>query len=101
MYIIFNRYIEFPDYSAEELLRIFVSMAEKYEYHLSSEALTELRYAFERSVETKDKNFGNGRYVRNIFEKVVENQANRLSAETDVTAESLAIIKEEDIRSSL
>ena len=97
----FNRYIEFPDYSAEELLRIFVSMAEKYEYHLSSEALTELRYAFERSVETKDKNFGNGRYVRNIFEKVVENQANRLSAETDVTAESLAIIKEEDIRSSL
>ena len=97
----FNRYIEFPDYSAEELLRIFVSMADKYEYHLSSEALTELRYAFERSVETKDKNFGNGRYVRNLYEKIIEHQAMRISKESQVSTSSLSTIELEDVKAVL
>lgn len=97
----FNRYIEFPDYTAEELLRIFVSMAEKYEYHLSSEALTELRYAFERSAETKDKNFGNGRYVRNLYEKIIEHQATRISKESKVNTASLATIELDDVKAVL
>ena len=97
----FNRYIEFPDYTADELYKIFISSAKKYQYHLTEEATTVLRNTLEKAVAAKDKNFGNGRYVRNLFEKVIENQANRLSSEADISSESLASIEAEDITKSI
>ena len=97
----FNRYIEFPDYSAEELFLIFGASAEKYEYKLTEGAKVSLKEAIEEAIAGKDKNFGNGRFVRNLFEKVVENQANRISSTADITADSLATIEEEDIRKSV
>lgn len=95
----FNRYIEFPDYSTEELYQIFCLNAKKYDYVLTDDAQKVLQGVFENAVANKDKNFGNGRFVRNLFEKVVEHQANRLSAEIDITAEALATIKTSDIQS--
>lgn len=97
----FNRYIEFPDYSAEELLQIFELNAKKYEYILSEESRTVLKGVFDKAVENKDKNFGNGRFVRNLFEKVVEVQANRLTLESEISADSLASILPEDIKAAL
>ena len=97
----FNRYIEFPDYSAEELFRIFESSTGKYEYKLTEAAISTLKEALEKAVANKDKNFGNGRFVRNLFERVLENQANRISSTADITADSLATIEEEDIRKSV
>lgn len=97
----FNRYIEFPDYSGDELFQIFETCARKYEYALTDEAKDALKESIDKSIARKDKNFGNGRYVRNFFEKVVENQANRLSSEADVTSEILARIEAEDIYNSL
>lgn len=97
----FNRYIEFPDYTAEELYQIFESNTRKYEYKLTEAAASILKGIFEKAVEEKDKNFGNGRFVRNMFEKVVENQANRISSVADITADSLATIEAEDISNSL
>lgn len=94
----FNRYIEFPDYSIDELYQIFCSNMKKYEYTLDDDAQAALKEVFENAVANKDKNFGNGRFVRNLFEKVVEHQANRLSAEAAVTAETLMTIKGSDIR---
>ena len=97
----FNRYIEFPDYSADELYQIFLSNAKKYEYSLTEEAQAVLKAALDAAVNTKDKNFGNGRFVRNLFEKVVEHQANRLSSEAEVTSDTLASIEADDISKSL
>lgn len=97
----FNRYIEFPDYSAEELFLIFESSTDKYEYKLTDEAGSALKDAFEKAVAKKDKSFGNGRFVRNLFEKVIENQANRISSSTDISAESLATIEIDDIMKSI
>lgn len=97
----FNRYIEFPDYSAEELFQIFESNTKKYEYKLTEGATTILKDILEKAVANKDKFFGNGRFVRNLFEKVIENQANRISSVADITAESLATIEENDIIYSL
>lgn len=97
----FNRYIEFPDYSAEELFQIFESNTKKYEYKLTAAASALLKDDLEKVVEGKDKNFGNGRFVRNLFEKVIENQANRITSVADITADSLATIEEEDIKKSL
>ena len=97
----FNRYIEFPDYSAEELYRIFLFNAGKYEYKLSEEADRVLREAMEKAVAGKDKNFGNGRFVRNVFEKVIESQANRLASVGGVNGEILSVIEAEDITAGL
>lgn len=97
----FNRYIEFPDYSADELFQIFESSTKKYEYTLTEEAAAELKSILNNAVEHKDKNFGNGRFVRNLFEKVIENQANRISSVPDITAQSLATIEAEDIQKAL
>ena len=47
--------------------------------------------------ERRDKTFGNGRLVRNIFEKVVERQANRIAGISPLTDEILCTITKEDI----
>ena len=93
----FNRYIEFPDYTAEELYQIFALNLKKYDYHITDEAKAALQHFFEDSVAHKDANFGNGRFVRNIFEKVLENQANRLAPESNLTSERLSEIRVEDL----
>ena len=48
-------------------------------------------------MENKDENFGNARYVRNIFEKTLENQAMRLASLTNLSKEVLSEITEKDI----
>ena len=47
--------------------------------------------------EKKDRTFGNGRLVRNIFERIVEKQANRIASITPLTKEILCEITDEDI----
>ena len=46
----------------------------------------------------QNSQFGNGRFVRNVFEKSVNNQALRLSTDTDLTKEELITITAEDIK---
>ena len=88
----FNRYIEFPDYSAEELLQIFEKNIRKYDYQLDDEALAAMEVYFQYAVDNKDANFGNGRFVRNVFEKTLERQANRLSTDPDLDMDELTRI---------
>lgn len=97
----FNRYIEFKDYTPDELFQIFEFNASKYQYCITDDAKLKLREALEQKVKTKDKNFGNGRYVRNLFEKVIECQANRLSYDGQVSSQSLSSLSAEDITSAL
>ena len=63
----FNRYIQFPDYTAEELSRIFLMTAEKSQYVCNSDVVASIRDIMQTAVAAKDKNFGNGRFVRNLF----------------------------------
>ena len=93
----FTRYIDFPDYSAEELYRIFMKCLEKYEYHMDANAEHTLRSTLKNAVDNRDRHFGNARYVRNLFEKTVECQANRLSSQETVSKEDLMSILSEDI----
>lgn len=93
----FNRYIEFPDYSAEELYQIFELNTRKFDYSISDTVVEKLKAFFNDTVENKDKNFGNARFVRNFFEKTLENQANRLAREANLTIEKLTEISVEDI----
>lgn len=93
----FNRYIQFDDYSAEELTEIFKRNLRKSRYKIKRDAFEELQGVVAKAVASRDKNFGNARYVRNLFEKVVQNQANRLARMESINNDELSIITREDI----
>ena len=93
----FNRYIQFPDYSAQELARIFLLTAEKSQYSCNADARASLVDIMQTAVETKDRNFGNGRFVRNLFEKAIQRQAERLSTVGDLSTEMLSELTLHDL----
>lgn len=94
----FNRYINFADYSAPELLEIFRRNLAKHEYIATDDAIKVVERRLECDVETKDENFGNARHVRNLFEKTLENQATRLASGTaDLSRGNLQVIEASDI----
>ena len=93
----FSRYFYFKDYSPEELVEIFKLFCTKAYLTLAKPAETKLLALLQKYYENKDKSFGNGRLARNIFEKVIENQANRLVDIAPLTDEALSTICKEDI----
>lgn len=93
----FNRYIEFPDYSAGELLQIFEANMKKYDYYFGEGAREYLLQYFTNEVANKDVNFGNARLVRNVFEKTLERQANRLAPEVNLTDDKISQIEIVDL----
>lgn len=93
----FNRYIHFEDYSEEELFQIFLLQAKKYDYKLNESAEEKLHLLFRQKIADKQKDFGNARYVRNLFEKVIENQAVRLAKAGDISKADLTVITQDDV----
>lgn len=94
----FNRYIDFPDYSSEELVEIFKMYMKKNQYTLAPDAEDYLKEQFEYVVAHKDRNFGNARYARNVFEKSIQAQANRLAGEKNLDKDKLTELTVEDLK---
>ena len=94
----FNRYIDFPDYPGAELTDIFKMYMKKNQYTLSKETEAYLKTRFNYAVEHKNRNFGNARYARNVFEKSIQAQANRLANEKDLDKEKLTELTIEDLK---
>ena len=94
----FNRYINFPDYTGKELYDIFCMYARKNQYTLSPEAEKHLKKLFDYAVAHKDRNFGNARFARNIFEKSIQRQANRLANVNNATKEQLTLLTIDDVK---
>lgn len=92
----FNRYVNFPDYSKDELLQIFMKLIAKYEYIIDDDAQFCVKDLIQSEVASKGEQFGNARFIRNLFEKVLANQANRLAKEKNLSADYLRLIKKED-----
>jgi SpoVK/Ycf46/Vps4 family AAA+-type ATPase len=94
----FNRYIDFPDYSGKELADIFKMYMKKNQYTLASGSERFLREQFEYVVAHKDRNFGNARYARNVFEKSIQQQANRLAGKSNLSKRELTELTIDDLR---
>ena len=93
----FNKFFEFPDYTVDELQAIFELQCKKYQYKLTEEADKAVREEIIRLEESKGENFANAREVRNLFEKIIANQASRVSALEEVDEETLSTITIEDL----
>ena len=93
----FNRFLFFPDYSAKEMLDIFDMRCKKSGYKLDDET-HQLLEDYLQNFSENNLNFGNARGVRNLFERAVSAQANRLAKQTDVSRDELMLLTAEDIR---
>lgn len=91
----FPNIIKFEDYSTEELIEISGMLFKSKGYEIDSLAKDKLKDIFD--IVRLEAQFGNGRYVRNLYEKAVNNQAMRLSTDMDLTKEDLTTIVDTDI----
>lgn len=88
----FNTFIEFPDYSADELLGIFVKQCEDNDYSLTEEARDCIHNILVELVANKKDDFANGRLVRNIYDDVTMNHARRVVKISNPSREDLSLI---------
>lgn len=93
----FNKFINFPDYSDQELLEILDVMASDAGLTIEQDAREAVGACLEKMGAGQKEEFGNARGIRNMFEKIVINQANRLIKQPHPTKEMLMAILKEDI----
>ena len=94
----FTRFVEFSDYCVSELCQIFELMCKANSYELTTDNRLQLAVFFNYAYSQRDESFGNGRFVRNIYEITLGNHADRLaSSEVELTREMLTTIHVDDI----
>ena len=97
----FNRFFYFPDYTVDEMTGIFRMRCEKSGYTLAEDALEPLQEILREESQDVD-GFGNARGVRNLFERAIAAQADRLAAGKEaLTKDSLMCLRAEDLRAAL
>ncbi len=74
----FNIFLEFGDYSVDELMKMLIYLCDKSDYRMEEEALSATRLFIQEQEQNKGNNFANGRLVRNIFEWLIANHARRV-----------------------
>lgn len=72
-------YIDFPDYSTDELYQIFNNMLEQEQFKLDKKCKNTILEYFFNEIKNNKYNFSNGRLARNLFEKVKFEQATRIT----------------------
>jgi SpoVK/Ycf46/Vps4 family AAA+-type ATPase len=96
-----NRFIYFRDYTIDEMVAIFELQCKKNFYTLDEgEGDKDAKAALREFIadESRDETFGNARGVRNLFERILVEQANRLAAAENVIRDDLMKITADDIR---
>src|SRR5574344_1324851 len=96
----FTQVIHFEDYTPEELTQIFMNLASAKKFVLDEDTQAALKRQFEQMYLRRDKNFGNAREARRIFDSAVEKQSQRLvkrMSDPNLTQEDMFRITIEDI----
>ena len=74
----FTQTIHFDDYTPDELTQIFINLAKGKNFTIDDETQAAIHREFEQLYLRRDKNFGNAREARRIFDGAVERQSQRL-----------------------
>lgn len=90
--------IEFKDYDADQLLAIAKQMVAKRDYILTKEAEFKLFHLIKKKIDLESNvNFSNGRFVRNLVEKIIRNQSIRLVKQQVYDGDILVLLTADDI----
>lgn len=94
-------WVEFPDYTTDELTAIFRMMVQERGFRVTEDAVKEAQHIFEKARRIDD--FGNGRYARNLLEQAIQQQSVRLMTGSNdaggIGNRELFLIKKDDIGS--
>jgi len=93
----FTNYLNFPDYSAEELAEIFHRMAAQSGLVGAPETAAAVLALCRKLVATRTEHFGNAREMRNLFEAAVRNQSTRLVNSGQCDRDALTTLLPEDL----
>jgi len=97
LYSRFNKFITFEDYTKDELLAILESMAADAGFCMTDGAKEKVGRMLAAMDETACREFGNARGIRNLFERLVSNQANRIIAYDSQSIKDITILTEDDV----
>jgi SpoVK/Ycf46/Vps4 family AAA+-type ATPase len=93
----FTNYLNFPDYSPEELAEIFHRMAAQSGLVCSPETEQKVLTVCKSLNAARDEHFGNAREMRNLFESAVRNQSTRLVTNGQCDRDALTNLLAEDL----
>jgi hypothetical protein len=96
----FNRVLHFEDYTPVELARIYVSLCDKNHYKLAEGTRPKLMRGLAELYRERDRRFGNGRTVRNLFEQSIRRMANRIADIRELSPDQLMLLEKDDIEFS-
>ena len=96
----FNKYFYFEDYTGPQLLAIFNSICKRNGYEPDEELAKYAPEFFEQLFQTRDDNFGNAREVRNLFERLISAQSDRVAAMEAPTRDDLMKLTLEDFKAA-
>jgi SpoVK/Ycf46/Vps4 family AAA+-type ATPase len=93
----FSRVLQFDDYTPIELARIYAWLCEKNHYKLAERTRPKLMRGLAELYRVRDRKFGNGRTVRNLFEQSIRRMANRIADIRELSADQLMLLESDDI----
>jgi adenylate kinase family enzyme len=93
----FNRHVNFNDYTPGELAQIFNRFCQQHRYQIDGETFARLVVGLDALHQKRDRFFGNGRLVRNLFECAIRRLANRVVDQTQITEELLTRFHPSDL----
>ena len=93
----FNKYINFEDYSGDELYEIFLSMCKKQDYVPNAQGKAYAKDLLSIWAKSHDENFANAREVRNYLERSIARQASRIVELDAVSDKQLKTLTKGDL----
>jgi hypothetical protein len=97
----FTRSFTFCNYSVKELFEIYQYNCRKKGFSISEEALVPLHDYFEHCEERTSSSFGNARFVRNLFERTLQELSARLASVENPETVALTTITTEDFLNAI
>lgn len=89
--------IDFPDYKSDELYKIALKMISDRGFSIIEDAKSVLKEQVEYAHKISTTQSGNGRMMRNMIEKIMLNQSERIAAVEDISKDELSEITSQDI----
>ncbi|NBT36086.1 MAG: AAA family ATPase [Betaproteobacteria bacterium] len=93
----FTRFMNFQDYSPDELSSIFAGFCKEGGFTLAESAAARAREIFEQQYIQRDKTFGNARFARNLFEQCLVRHARRITKADHISDGMLTMLEEDDV----
>ena len=93
----FNHFVQFDNFSTDELYEIFAMLCKTNDYRYGDTFAQHMKAQLNQIPVEAIPNFSNGRYIRNVFEKLVTIQSNRLIQQHNITRDELMEFTDSDI----